>query len=303
MARKSSLCRRDDQTSCLHRQNTLPDRNPTKQWVWLHLLHALHLSIVHRRACFNSLADWGLLDPVSSLYISNPKPSPFSMASSMTSLPLRQKRPHSAVQDSDDPEQEAKKGRYIPCTIKGYPPFPEANNKVYLIQADVECTIPLTPNRLTLNELEQQHYQSRPLICETDYQQGTWKLLGEPREPGPLPPSGNGLMVLAKPYELKMYCEMPKRSEAPVEIRELYISEEQIGPDVYWSETETESCDGRLGLPYCDDSEQDEDEGWDATEDEDEEYEQAVNRISDREEQAMEETTVEVEDEDADDEL
>ncbi len=44
---------------------------------------------------------------------------------------------------------------------------------------------------------------------------GPWSLLfaffklGEPKRPEPLLPRGNGLMVLARPYELKMYCEMP----------------------------------------------------------------------------------------------
>ena len=193
----------------------------------------------------------------------------------------------------------------MPCIIKGYPPFPEANNKVYLIQADVERSIPLTPSRLALNKLEAEHYRSTPSLLERNHQP-YWEKLEEQKEPGPLPPSGNGLKVLAKPYELNMYCEMPKRSEAPEEIRCLYISEEQIGDVVYWSETETESDDGRLGLPYCDDSEQeDEDEDEDETEDEDEDEdsEQADDSVPDREGQSMEEDSMKEEDEDADDEL
>ena len=65
---------------------------------------------------------------------------------------------------------------------------------------------------------------------------------------------------MAKPFELKSFCWMPKRSEAPEEIRDCYLDEEVVGPNVYWSETETESYDGRLGLPYCDDDETEEEE-------------------------------------------
>ncbi|RMZ82608.1 hypothetical protein DV738_g1675, partial [Chaetothyriales sp. CBS 135597] len=116
-------------------------------------------------------------------------------------------------------EHEAKDGRYIPCIIKGNPPFPEGNNTVYLLEADLERAGLLTPERLAMNELETQHCRSTPLISRY-YTDGRLARLSEP-ETAP--------SALATPQRVQT-----PRMGTP------YVSDTEVETDLY-SENESDT--------------------------------------------------------------